>query len=452
MKVQRIILIISLLIFILAGCSSNNQINNSSGSSDSNNFDKDANEILGIEPDKSNGTLSDLIGDSSISNDKSTNLNDNSNENTDDTETKTILSEVSEICEFRVIDCGQADSILIHLKDYNVLVDAGEEKDAAAIRKVLDNLGIKKIDILIGTHPHADHIGGMQSIVENYDIEKIIMSPQIHTSKTYENLLEAIDKKSYTVTLPNIEKVYELGKLKLKIIGPCKDYEELNDDSVVAIATFGDIDMLLTGDAEFQAEKDYVDYLDDSIEILKVGHHGSDTSTSDNLLNIIKPEVGLISCGEGNSYGHPKGETLQKLVNNNIKVYRTDLIGDIIIKTDGINYTVEDKNGTDLTNNPNPGNPGDLVNSDNSDNSDKSEDSNNDNKVDKELISDNQSNTDKSEDNIDDNSESKVYITKSGKKYHSSESCVSLYVAREIYEVTEEYAIGKGAEKCSKCW
>ena len=193
------------------------------------------------------------------------------------------------ILQIRVIDCGQADSILLHLENYNILIDAGEEKAATAVRKVLDNLGISKIDLLVATHPHADHIGGMQKIVENYDIDSVMMYPTEHNTQTYQNLLIAIrDKGCNTIkSVPNNE--YSYDNLKIKVLGPTKtDNDDLNNNSVVLLASFGNTDILLTGDASMEEEKDYIDNITDTIEILKVGHHGSDTATSDNLLDTIK--------------------------------------------------------------------------------------------------------------------------------------------------------------------
>lgn len=340
---------------------------------------------------------------------------DSSNNNTEDSiDTSELLSK---ICEFRVIDCGQADSILIHSKTFNVLVDAGLEKDATAIKKVLDNLGVKKLDILIATHPHSDHIGGMKSILENYETDKIIMSPSGHTSQTYEELLLTIESQGKTITKAEPNAEYTLGDLKLKVVAPCSDYEDLNEDSVVVLASYGDTDVLLTGDAGFKSEKDYVSYLKD-IEILKVGHHGSETATSDNLLDTTTPEVAVISCGVDNQYGHPDEEVISKLEKRDIEIYRTDVSGDIIIRSDGTDYSIETSKGN------------------------KSSTSTN-----------NQSNTEVKENKPENNNqENMVYVSQSGKKYHSTDQCSRLFTSKEIYEVTEQEAINSGSTKCSKCW
>lgn len=334
---------------------------------------------------------------------------------------------LSQICEIRVIDCGQADSILIHSGEYDILVDAGEKRDANAIINVLDNKGIKDIDLLVATHPHADHIGGMETIVEKYDIKNILMSPTGHTSSLYENLLLAIDSKGYTINAANVGDEYRYGDIILTVIGPFTSYDDLNNNSVVMTMSFGDTDVLLTGDAEMQAEKDYVQYVKD-IDILKVGHHGSDTSTSDNLLDVANPEVALISCGVNNKFGHPCQETLDKLNDRGIEIFRTDTSGDLIVRTDGINYTIETKEDNQ---------------SFSSEEQSGSES--------KQEINDGNTIGDR-EDTEPENTETMVYVSKSGKKYHSTENCSRLYTSKQINSITEQEAIQKGLLKCTNCW
>lgn len=248
-------------------------------------------------------------------------------------------------CKFIVIDCGQADSILLTSNDFNILFDAGESRDAKEIRETLDNLNISKLDYVIATHAHADHIGGMQTIVENYSIDKIIMSPMPHTSRTYEKLLSAISERNISVDRAEPNKEYTIGDLKLTIIGPCDTYNnDLNNSSVVAIASYGNIDILLTGDAEEVSEKDFIKNLgeyNNKIEILKSGHHGSDTSSSDELLDNINASVALISCGVDNKYGHPCQGTLNKYSERGMEVYRTDIQGSITVTTDGNYFEVD---------------------------------------------------------------------------------------------------------------
>ena len=315
------------------------------------------------------------------------------------------------VCEIRVIDCGQADSILIHSGEDVVLVDAGEKKDAKAIKEVLDSKDITEIDILVATHPHEDHIGGMQTILQSYEVKKLIMSPTGHTSKLYENLLLEIDSQGMMIDGAKPGQIYTQGDIKLEVIAPCDKYSELNDNSVVIIASYGETDILLTGDAEVNAEEDFIEYVRD-VDILKVGHHGSDTSTSEELLNVAKPEYALISCGVDNKYGHPKQVTLEKLSKNNIYVLRTDLSGDLIVRTNGSTYSIETEK---------------------------------DGEISTKIPVDNNETTEVAGTRT-------VYVTKSGTKYHSRTSCMSIVSKRNLSEMLEQDALNKGYTRCSRCW
>lgn len=313
-------------------------------------------------------------------------------------------------CEFAFIDCGQADSILIKAPEGNVLIDAGEDKDAEAVISALEERSVDVIDLLIATHAHSDHIGGMQTIVESYEIENIVMSPTGHTSKTYENLLLAIEKTGGSIDIAEPGNVYEFGDLKVKIIAPVKEYEDLNDSSVCVIATYGDTDVLLTGDAEAQAEADFIHNVYD-VDVMKAGHHGSETSSSELLLDTANPEIVVISVGEGNKYNHPNDITLEHLDERNIKYFRTDKDGEVRVMTDGKMITVLSNNGG------------------------------------ASLMS-GQENTDES------NNDTKniVYMTESGSKYHSTKECGSLKNSKKIIEKTEEEAISMKYERCTKCY
>lgn len=331
-----------------------------------------------------------------------------------------------DIFELRVIDCGQADSILLLVGDKVVLIDAGEAKDAKQIVYALDNEGIKEIDLLVATHPHADHIGGMQTIIERYDIVEVLMSPATHTSKTYENLLRALDTEGCDVYEAEIGTEYKFNGLELLVVSPGNEYDDLNNNSIVMVASYGSIDILLTGDAEMEAEKDYVDYLS-QIEIIKIGHHGSDTSTSDNLLNVIKPELALISCGADNSYGHPHKAILDKLSKRNISVYRTDLSGDLIIRTDGNTYTLETEVDGEIRI--------DQVDS----SSDAGDSSGN-------------TGTSSGDTGSSNSGDTIVFVAKSGKKYHSTKDCSRLYTSTVVNEYYLSYVKSLGLVECSNCW
>jgi competence protein ComEC len=240
------------------------------------------------------------------------------------------------------IDVGQADCELVILPNgENMLIDAGNNSEGKKVVEYLKNLNITKIDYLIGTHPHADHIGGMDTVIENMDIGKIYMPKAETNTKTFEDVLDAIDAKNLTITTAkNGVNIYNDGETTIDIIAPNSDtYDSLNNYSAVILLKYRDASFLFSGDAEALSEGEIEG--DISADVLKVGHHGSSTSSSQAFLNRVNPKYAVISCGEGNSYSHPHKETLDKLSAMNVTLYRTDLNGSIICETDGENYSWE---------------------------------------------------------------------------------------------------------------
>lgn len=249
------------------------------------------------------------------------------------------------------IDVGQGDSIFIQSGEDTMLIDCGEVGKDDEVKAYLDKLGITQIDYVIGTHPHSDHMGCMDKIVEYYDIGEIILphldDSDIPTTKYFERFMTAVENKGLEITEAEPERIIKINTAECKIIAPCSDdYSNANNYSVGIIMTNGENSFIFTGDAEKSAEKEMIESgrLQD-IDVYKVGHHGSDTSSSEEFLEVIKPDIAVISCGEGNSYGHPCDITLEKLSRYTDKVYRTDLSGSIVITSDGNELTVtEEKN------------------------------------------------------------------------------------------------------------
>lgn len=251
------------------------------------------------------------------------------------------------------IDVGQADCILIKAPEKNVLIDAGDRGMGDLIEQYLQAQSVSQIDLLIATHPHADHIGSMDYIVKNFDIGKILFGnvPQaiLPTSRTYENLLDAISDKGMKITKATPGDVYDLGGgANLTILAPLAGYDDLNDTSVVTRLDFGNRHFLFTGDAESESEADIVKaYAAPELEcdVLKLGHHGSSTSSSQGFLQLVSPKIAIACCGTDNSYGHPHRETLTSLANMGVTLYRTDQNGSIVIVTDGesLDVTCEKK-------------------------------------------------------------------------------------------------------------
>jgi competence protein ComEC len=220
-----------------------------------------------------------------------------------------------------------------------MLIDAGEADHVTKVISVIDPA--KTIDIVVTTHPHADHIGGMQTILTKYTIGEIFDSGQPYSSNTYENMLTTIEKKniSYT-TVKNGDKITFDPLVKVEVLNPQpKFFDEINDNSVVVLMTYKNVSFLFAGDTQLNAETMYAKYLK-NVTVLKVAHHGSLTSTGAYLISKTHPKVSVISVGRDNPYGHPDAATIRRLVNDGSKVYRTDTNGTISITTNGENYSV----------------------------------------------------------------------------------------------------------------
>ena len=266
--------------------------------------------------------------------------------------------------EFHFIDIDQGDAILILVDGKAILIDTGEGKEKEALDAYLENLGITELEYFITTHPDSDHIGSAAHVVENYKINHIILSPKEHTTKTYEKFITAIENKvdNGEILEENVmiaegdllgESLY-VGELEMRILGPVDPSafkrNDNNNPSVVIMARWGNNKVLLTGDAEKEAELqligEYGSYL--KCDVLKVGHHGSSSSTHREdpangimygFLYYVEPKIGVISCGVDNDYGHPHKETLDELEEFDVEILRTDLLGSIVLTSDGTNIT-----------------------------------------------------------------------------------------------------------------
>jgi len=253
--------------------------------------------------------------------------------------------------EIHMIDVGQGDSILVMAPEGNILVDAGEN-DAESENKLktyLDGLGIKTIDYFIITHHDADHIGGADMVLETYTVETVIIEDYYYEKETavYRDYLDALNSSKNTVTKdPSAGEEMAFGELHLKFLGPTERFDEKNNDSIVVRLDFGENSIMMTGDAETEAEKAIVKTYSASeldCDVLKVGHHGAKTSTTKDFLAAVSPEYAIISCGIDNSYGHPKSEILERLTEAGAKIHRTDKTGNIVLVFDGKDITVKDE-------------------------------------------------------------------------------------------------------------
>lgn len=240
------------------------------------------------------------------------------------------------------IDVGQGDSILVKKDDSSMLIDAGNNWDGEKVVNYLRDQGISKLDFLVGTHPHADHIGGLDDVIDAYDIGKIIMPNAIATTKTFEDVLDSIQNKNMTISKARVGDKYDLDGATIEILAPISDeYSSLNNYSIVLKLTYGTTSYLFTGDAEVLSENEMVnrDMAILKSDVLKLGHHGSSTSTSSEFLDAVDPTYGVITVGEDNDYGHPHREVMALINEKGIKTYRTDLQGTIISVSDGNNIS-----------------------------------------------------------------------------------------------------------------
>lgn len=240
------------------------------------------------------------------------------------------------------MDVGQGDSILLQTHNKTMLIDAGTRSSSDKLIKDLKKLGVEKLDVVVATHPHEDHIGGMPSVFKEFRVGKVYAPNASANTKIFQQFVEGVQSQGLKFTQIKRGTIIDFDKgIQVKAVGPVGDtYEDYNNASAVIKVTTGKISYLFTGDAEASSEKQMIDTGDDlSATVLKVGHHGSDTSTSDEFLKAVNPKVCVISVGKDNKYNHPSKSTTEKLLKKD--VYRTDISGIITVATDGENISVE---------------------------------------------------------------------------------------------------------------
>lgn len=234
------------------------------------------------------------------------------------------------------IDVGQGDSILLESDGDFVLIDAGETNYAQTVCDYLSSQQVTSIDYVIATHPHSDHCGGLTQVLNTYDCDNFITTETDQQTQTWLNVLYAVDDKGINYIDSQVGNTYSFGNSTFEIMGPYgTGYDDYNDYSVIVKATCGNTSFLFTGDAEKLVEKEMIEKgADLTADVLKVGHHGSYTSSCSEFLSAVDPAYAVISCGKDNDYGHPHSETMQKLSDLNITTYRTDTQGTIVAVSD----------------------------------------------------------------------------------------------------------------------
>ena len=242
--------------------------------------------------------------------------------------------------QFHFIDVGQGDAALIRTEKGDILIDAGTNSSEDELKAYLDSLGVTDIEYAVFTHPHEDHIGGADMVLNTYNVKNVVLPDATSTSKTFERMMDAIEAEKCEVIMAAPDKTFKVGELTCTILAPIStSYTETNDYSVVIRADYGETSVLFTGDAETHSEEEMLEryrfkgLLD--CDILKAGHHGSDTSSSQAFLDAVTPVYAVISVGEGNTYGHPIQAILARYEAMKAEILRTDKEGDIVFTSTG---------------------------------------------------------------------------------------------------------------------
>lgn len=240
------------------------------------------------------------------------------------------------------IDVGQGDATLIQAPGGNVLIDGGDIHTSDELIQYLRYVGVEDITYVIATHPHSDHIGGLISVLEEFNVENIMMPRVAHTTVTFDRFISAIENNNLEIQEPVVNDTFNIGDVEFLVLAPkSNSYTSLNDYSIALKMNYGNTSFIFTGDAESISENEMVQSGNVlSAQVLHVGHHGSNTSTTEAFLKSVSPSIAVISVGEDNRYGHPHIDVINRLQDANVAIYRTDYHGDIIISTDGNNITV----------------------------------------------------------------------------------------------------------------
>lgn len=252
-----------------------------------------------------------------------------------------VINEVTSDLQIYYFDVGQADSILILNNDTAMLIDAGNNADGPLLVDYIKNkLKINKIDIVVGTHPHEDHIGGIDDIINNFDIEDIYLPEVITTTKTFEDMITAIENKDLAISIPEKGERFKLGEADFEVIYTGTNDKDLNATSIIINMLYGEKTYLFTGDTTEEVEDTILNQNID-IDVLKVAHHGSRYSSNYEFLKIATPEYAIVSVGEENSYEHPHQEAINRIKKHTNNIYMTKDVGTILLTSDGKEIEIE---------------------------------------------------------------------------------------------------------------
>lgn len=407
---------------------------------------------------------SSVATESQAATETETNINTESAGDTEDFVTEGVISNTYKTdsssagqMQVHFIDVGQGDATLIACDGHYMLIDAGNNDKGTTVQSYLMSQGVEKLDYVIGTHPDADHIGGLDVVIYKFDCDTIIMPDVANDTRTYDDVVQAMKSKGYQTTYPVVGETYTLGGATFTIVAPNADYgNDMNDWSVGVLVQNGNNRFLFTGDAEEKAEEDILNNgIDISADVYVAAHHGSKTATSQAFLDKVSPTYVVISAGEGNKYGHPHTEVLNRLRAAGISVFRTDEQGTIMATSDGNDITWncspseswkagEPTGSSDTSQNAASSGTGTSNNNSNSSVADNSsgDSTASSGSSDAGIAADTSGSTNS------DSSSIMVHITDTGSKYHSA-GCS--YLKKSDHEVTLSEAKSMGLTPCSRC-
>lgn len=323
------------------------------------------------------------------------------------------------------LDVGQADSMLLSSNGEYMLIDAGNNEDGDDVVKYLKNAGVSTLKYVVGTHPHEDHIGGMDDVINAFDVQNVLLADATSNTQTYSDVLTALENKSLTATVPEVGTTFPLGDANVTVLA-AQPADDLNNASIVLRATYQNTSFLFMGDAEAEVEEAILQSgADIQSNVLKVGHHGSDTSTTSSFLSAVSPDAAVICCGAGNSYGHPSQATLNKL--SGLPIWRTDLNGTIYAMTDGETCRITANKSASTAPTKQPSSAQAAPSTPSVSTPPKSE-----NVPANSTVTENHTN---------------IYVTKTGKRYHYDNHCNG----GTYYLSTLSDALARGLTPCNKC-
>ena len=262
----------------------------------------------------------------------------------------TTPSTTDSTLQVHFIDVGQADCALLEYEDNAILIDGGNVEDSSLVVSYLEQQGITYLNLVVASHAHEDHVGGLGGVLAVFETGAVWSPTTTYSSACFDDFMYYADQQGLTVQIPKPGHKFTAGDLTLTVLGPTQSYADPNDTSIIIMVEFGQTRFLFTGDMETGAENDMLDYWGENFDwhadVLKVGHHGSDTSTGYRFLNEVMPDHGVISVGEGNTYGHPCEEPLSRLRDAGVILYRTDELGTVTATSDGkeVTFTWEMQN------------------------------------------------------------------------------------------------------------